>query len=73
MTRLLLHKAAGSQFIETAAPQARGRAEFAAAPSYPSWPFLEKRLREGGAVPAEITRVKADFDSGKDSTSIDLP
>jgi hypothetical protein len=71
MAQILLHKA-GSQFIETVAPGARG-AEFAAAPAYDSWAFLEKRLREGLAAPDEIARVKADFDSGKPSTSIALP
>jgi len=68
--KILISKA-GKQFVETAVPGGSG-AQFAAAPAYDSWAFLEKRLKEGGASPQEIARVKAEFESGKESTSIDV-
>jgi hypothetical protein len=67
----MLHKV-GSQFIEAIIPEGRG-VHSVAAPSYDSWEELAKRLRELGVPPEAIARVKSDFDSGKDNTSIDLP
>jgi hypothetical protein len=68
--KFILQKA-GTQYIETEVPQGRG-AQAAASPFYNSWEALEQRLLGLGAFPEVIKRVKADFDSGKGSTSIEI-
>jgi len=68
--KFILHKA-GQQFIETEIPEGRG-VHAAGAPSYDSWGALEQRLVELGAFPEAIKSVRSDFDSGKDSTSIEI-
>ena len=68
--KFILHKA-GTQFIETEIPEGRG-AHAAASPFYNNWEALEQRLVALGAFPEVIKRVKADFDSGKDSASLEI-
>jgi hypothetical protein len=69
--KFILQKA-GTQYIETEVPEGRG-AHMAAAPSYNNWEAMEQRLLSLGAFPEVIKRVKADFESGKNSTSIEIP
>jgi hypothetical protein len=64
----ILHKA-GTQYIETEVLKGRG-AHTVAAPSYDSWEAMEQRLLSLGAFPERIKRVKSNFESGKESTSI---
>ncbi len=66
----VLHRA-GTEYVETEIPKGSG-AHAAAAPSYGSWEALEQRLLRLGAFPEAIKRVKSDFDSGKDRTSIQI-
>ncbi|PYV76229.1 MAG: hypothetical protein DMG96_14745 [Acidobacteria bacterium] len=68
--KFILHRV-GTQFIETEIPQGRG-AHAAAAPSYDNWDAMEQRLLSLGAFPETIKRVKSDFDSGRESTSIEI-
>jgi len=68
--KFILQKA-GTQYIETEVPKGRG-AHVVAAPSYNSWEAMEQRLLSLGAFPEVIKRVKSDFESGKESTSIEI-
>jgi hypothetical protein len=62
----------GTQYFEAELPQGSGT-HAVAAPSYDSWAALEMRLRSLGAFPEVIKRVKSDFESGKESTSVEIP
>jgi hypothetical protein len=68
--KFILHRV-GMQYIETEIPHGEG-ARAAAAPSYNSWEALEGRLLSLGAFPESVKQVKADFDAGKDTTSIEI-
>lgn len=69
--KFILHKV-GPQYIETEIPESRGATASAALP-YDAWEVLEKRLADLGAYPEAIRRVKSDFESGKTSSSIEVP
>lgn len=72
MAKKLILQRAGSQYVEVKVPESTGP-HAAAAPSYSDWKAVEQRLLNLGAYPEAIKRVKDDFDSGRDSTSIEIP
>lgn len=68
--RILIRRE-GTQFIETVLSAGRG-AHTAAIPSPASWTDIEQRLLVLDAHPHDIAAAKADFDAGKDATSVDV-
>jgi hypothetical protein len=71
LSRKFVFRKAGTQYIESEAPEGTG-ANPATALSYDGWEALEEHLRGLGALPEAVRRIKSDFDSGKDSTSIEI-
>ena len=69
MNKTLLIRKTSSHFIETAATEGK----HPAFRSYDNWEKLASRLSKLGLSPEEIATVKAEFDSGKDSTLIQIP
>ena len=69
MNKALVIRKAGSQFIETIATEGH----HTAARSYDNWDEVAARLSQLGLLRGEIARVKSEFDSGKDTTVVQIP
>jgi hypothetical protein len=69
LNKTLLLRKVGSQFIETIATEGK----HAAKRSFDDWEKVEARLSHLGLLPEEIARVKSEFDSGKDTASVQMP
>jgi hypothetical protein len=69
LNKTLQLRKVGSQFIESIATEGKHTAKR----SFENWEKVEARLSNLGLLPEEIARVKAEFDSGKDTTSVQIP
>jgi hypothetical protein len=69
VNKTLLLRKVGSQFIEAIATEGKHTAKR----SFDNWEKVAARLSRLGILPEAIARVKSEFDSGKDTTSVQIP
>jgi hypothetical protein len=69
VNKTLLLRKVGSQFIEAIATEGKHTAKR----SFENWEEVAARLSQFGLLPEDIARVKSEFDSGQDTTSVQIP